>query len=93
MSTAERLAAEAPDVHARTLFLVSLLYGCYLRISEVAARPGFSPVMGQFRRDSKTGVWGFHIPISKGGKRRTVAVSADLLTALQDYRAYLGLTA
>lgn len=93
MSTAERLAAEVPDVHARTLFLVSLLYGCYLRISEVAARPGFSPVMGQFRRDSKTGVWGFHIPISKGGKRRTVAVSADLLTALQDYRAYLGLTA
>jgi len=92
MSTAERLAAEAPDVHARTLFLVSLLYGCYLRISEVAARPGFSPVMGQFRRDSKTGVWGFHIPISKGGKRRTVAVSADLLTALQDYRAYLGMT-
>ncbi len=92
MSTAEKLAAEAPDVYARSLFLVCLLYGCYLRISEVAARPGFSPVMGQFRRDSKTGVWGFHIPISKGGKRRTVAVSADLLTALQNYRTYLGLS-
>ena len=92
ISTAEQLAAQEPEQHERTLFLVSLMYSCYLRISEVAARPGFSPVMGQFRRDTKTGVWGFHIPRSKGGKKRTVAVSNQLLKALQRYRRFLGLS-
>ncbi|MBY4678855.1 tyrosine-type recombinase/integrase [Marinobacterium arenosum] len=92
VSTAEQLAASDPEQHERTLFLVNLMYGCYLRISEAAARPGFSPAMGQFRRDSKTGVWGFHIPRSKGGKKRTVAVSNQLLKALQRYRRFLGLS-
>lgn len=92
MATARAMAEQAPERHERTLFLVSLLYGCYLRISEVAARPGFSPVMGQFRRDSKTGVWGFRVPVSKGGKRRNVAVSKDLLVALERYRRFLGLS-
>lgn len=47
--------------------------------------------MGQFRRDTHSGVWGFFIPVSKGGKRRTVAVSNQLLKALERYRNYLGL--
>ena len=92
MSTARNLAETDPERQARTLFLVSLMYGCYLRISEVAARPGFSPVMSQFRRDSHTGIWSFHIPISKGGKKRTVAVSSELLDALKPYRASLNLS-
>lgn len=92
MQAALQLAKDDPAHHERSLFLVSLMYACYLRISEVAARPGFSPVMSQFRRDRKTGVWGYHIPASKGGKRRTVAVSAALLDALRRYRNYLGLT-
>lgn len=92
VSTAEKLADDVPEQHERTLFLINLMYGCYLRISEAAARPGFSPVMGQFRRDTKTGVWGFHIPRSKGGKRRTIAVSNQLLNALKRYRCYLGLS-
>ncbi|WP_188747464.1 tyrosine-type recombinase/integrase [Marinobacterium zhoushanense] len=92
VSTAESLAQNDPDQHERTLFLINLMYSCYLRISEAAARPGFSPVMGQFRRDTKTGVWGFHIPRSKGGKKRTVAVSNQLLKALQRYRHHLGLS-
>ena len=92
ISTAEQLANQQPEQHERTLFLISLMYSCYLRISEVAARPGFSPVMGQFRRDTKTGVWGFHIPRSKGGKKRTVAVSNQLLKALRRYRRFLGLS-
>lgn len=91
ISTAEHMAEEDPEIHKRTLFLIHLLYGCYLRISEVAARPGFTPTMGQFRRDQKTGVWGFHIPRSKGGKRRTVAVSSQLLESLQSYRKHLNL--
>ncbi len=92
MQAAQYLALKDPEVHQRTLFLISLMYGCYLRISEVSARPGFSPMMSQFKRDVKTGVWGFYIPRSKGGKRRTVAVSKALLTALKQYRCFLGLT-
>ncbi len=91
MATARELAREEPDLHERTLFLVSLMYGCYLRISEVSARPGFAPIMGQFRRDSQTGIWSYHIPRSKGGKQRSVAVSKALLQALKRYRRYLGL--
>lgn len=92
MSTAQSLAKNDPERHQRTLFLISLMYGCYLRISEVAARPGFSPVMSQFRRDSHTGIWSFHIPVSKGGKKRTVAVSRELLEALKQYRQSLKLS-
>jgi integrase len=92
ISTSTKLAQSDPETHERTLFLMSLMYSCYLRISEAAARPGFSPVMGQFRRDSKTAVWGFNIPRSKGGKKRTVAVSNDLLKALKRYRLFLGLS-
>lgn len=92
ISTSLKLAESEPEIHERTLFLMSLMYSCYLRISEAAARPGFSPVMGQFRRDAKTAVWGFHIPRSKGGKKRTVAVSNQLLKALQRYRQFLGLS-
>lgn len=92
LQAADNLAQESPEQHERSRFLVILMYACYLRISEVAARPGFTPVMGQFRRDSKTGVWGYYIPTSKGGKRRTVAVSTALLTALERYRTFLGLS-
>ncbi|WP_434668182.1 tyrosine-type recombinase/integrase [Aeromonas sp. NJAU223] len=93
MQAAEQLAEENPAQHERSRFLICLMYACYLRISEVAARPGFSPVMSQFRRDAKTGVWGYFIPRSKGGKRRTVAVSQALLDALKRYRTFLGLSA
>ncbi len=90
MSTARTLAMENQE-QERTLFLVSLMYGCYLRISEVAARPGFTPIMGQFQRHSQTGIWSYIIPKSKGGKGRSVAVSRDLLKALKRYRKHLGL--
>ncbi|GAA0794031.1 tyrosine-type recombinase/integrase [Marinobacterium sediminicola] len=92
MGMAHKLAKDNPQLHERTLFLVSLMYGCYLRISEVAARPGFAPIMGQFRRDGQTGIWSYHIPRSKGGKQRSVAVSKDLLRALKRYRKHLGLS-
>lgn len=92
VETAMTMAEENPDEHERTLFMLSLMYSCYLRISEVSARPGYSPTMSQFSRDSKTGVWGFLIPKSKGNKRRVVAVSQDLLRALKRYRQFLGLS-
>ncbi|EPR7484111.1 TPA: tyrosine-type recombinase/integrase [Vibrio parahaemolyticus] len=84
----EAMAEEDPDTHERTLFLIKLLYGTYCRISEIGARPGYAPVMSQFRRDKKTGNLGFFIPKSKGGKRRTVSVSDELRDALIRYRRF-----
>ncbi|TKB50685.1 site-specific integrase [Ferrimonas sediminicola] len=92
MECCDRLADAEPEVHQRTRFLIHLMYSCYLRISEVAARPGYTPVMGQFRRDRKTGVWGFFVPMSKSGKSGTVAVSDQLLQSLTRYRRFLGLS-
>ncbi|PKG73697.1 integrase [Shewanella sp. GutCb] len=92
MSTVTKLAAEQPELHQRSLFLIKLIYACYLRVSEVSARAGYSPIMDQFKRNPQTGIWSFHIPSSKGGKRRTVSMSDALLAALVEYRHYLNLS-
>lgn len=88
IETVEEMAKEDPVTHERTLFLIKLLYGTYCRISEIGARPGYAPIMSQFRRDKKTGNLGFYIPKSKGGKRRTVSVSDELKEALIRYRRF-----
>ena len=92
MATVTALAETSPELHQRSLFLISLIYCCYLRISDVSARAGYSPVMDQFKHNQQTGIWSFHIPLSKGGKRRSVAISKALLDALVKYRQFLGLT-
>lgn len=92
MATVTALAEASPELHQRSLFLISLIYCCYLRISDVSARAGYSPVMDQFKHNQQTGIWSFHIPLSKGGKRRSVAISKALLDALVKYRQFLGLT-
>ena len=92
MATVTGLAEEFPELHQRSLFLITLIYCCYLRVSDVSARAGYSPVMNQFKRNQQTGIWSFHIPLSKGGKRRSVAISKALLDALVKYRQFLGLT-
>lgn len=92
MDAAELMATEDPGRNERTRFLVVLLYAVFPRICELSARQGFSPTMAQFRRDKKTGVLGFYIPQSKGGKSRTVAVSQSLMEALKRYRQHLELT-
>ncbi|MGS0680636.1 tyrosine-type recombinase/integrase [Shewanella sp. 125m-7] len=91
MSTVEKLAKAQPELHQRSLFLIKLIYSCYLRVSEVSARAGYSPVMSQFKQNRHSGIWSFHIPKSKGGKSRSVAISKALLAALVDYRRYLKL--
>ncbi|MCG9966306.1 tyrosine-type recombinase/integrase [Shewanella cutis] len=91
MTTVTQLAEISPELHQRSLFLISLTYSCYLRISDVSARVGYSPVMGQFRQNTQTGIWSFHIPLSKGGKKRSVAISKALLAGLVKYRQFLGL--
>ncbi|MGS0693359.1 tyrosine-type recombinase/integrase [Shewanella sp. 0m-4] len=92
MSTVEKLAKAQPELHQRSLFLIKLIYSCYLRVSEVSARAGYSPVMSQFKQNRHSGIWSFHIPKSKGGKSRSVAISKALLAALVDYRRYLKLS-
>ncbi|WOT06997.1 tyrosine-type recombinase/integrase [Shewanella youngdeokensis] len=91
ISTVTKLAVEQPEQHQRSLFLIKLIYSCYLRVSEVSARAGYTPIMDQFKRNPQTGIWSFHIPTSKGGKRRTVSMSNALLAALVEYRRYLKL--
>jgi site-specific recombinase XerD len=88
----QQLADIKPLQYQRSLLLISLLYGCYLRISEVSARAGYSPVMSQFKQDRQSGIWYFHVPKSKSGKPRNIAVSKALLTALTKYRRFLGLS-
>ncbi|RYV01850.1 integrase [Shewanella sp. OPT22] len=91
-STVNSLAKKDSATYARHKFLIILIYSCYLRISDVSARAGYSPVMSQFKQNRQTGIWLFHIPNSKGGKSRTVTVSKNLLQAFIEYRGHLGLS-
>lgn len=86
----EQLAAENPKMHERTLFILSLLFGMYLRISELAASERWIPSMNDFAKDSN-GHWWF-TTVGKGNKERQIAVSASMLASLVRWRTYLGLT-
>ncbi len=89
LETAELMAAEDPDIHERTLFIMTALFVMYLRISELVADERSAPVMGDFRKD-RDGNWWFHVT-GKGNKHRTVTVSNAMLKALERYRQSLGL--
>ena len=91
LDSADRLAEEDPDKHERTRFMLSMLFGMYLRISELAASDRWVPSMNDFSRDIN-GCWWF-TTIGKGNKERQVAVSDDMLTSLSRWRLSLGLTA
>lgn len=89
IETAEQMADEDPENHERTLFIVTALFGMYLRISELVADERSAPVMGDFRADIDQNWW-FHVT-GKGNKDRTVTVSQDMLNALKRYRRSLSL--
>lgn len=84
IETAEQMADNDPDEHERTLFIITALFGMYLRISELVADERSAPVMGDFRADVDKNWW-FHVT-GKGNKDRTVTVSQDMLKALKRYR-------
>lgn len=90
IKTANNLAQNNPDVHQRTLFIMSALYSMYLRISELAASDRWIPTMKHFWRDSD-GNWWF-TTVGKGNKQRQIAVSNAMLAALKDWRQHLGLS-
>ncbi|WP_221798598.1 tyrosine-type recombinase/integrase [Oceanobacter mangrovi] len=90
METVEKLAAENPREHERSLFVMRCLFAMYLRISELVADERSTPVMGDFQRDMD-GNWWLRV-VGKGNKARMVTVSDEMLTALRRYRNHLGLS-
>ncbi|MEE9332808.1 MAG: hypothetical protein V3U65_01830 [Granulosicoccaceae bacterium] len=84
IETAELMADNDPEEHERTLFIITALFGMYLRISELVADERSAPVMSDFRADVDKNWW-FHVT-GKGNKDRTVTVSQDMLKALKRYR-------
>jgi site-specific recombinase XerD len=91
IETAEELAEEKPESHERALFMISALYGMYLRISELVASERWKPTMNDFHKDHD-GFWWF-TTVGKGNKERQIAVSDTMLAALRRWRKYQGLSA
>ncbi|MDP1574973.1 MAG: tyrosine-type recombinase/integrase [Coxiellaceae bacterium] len=89
IETAEIMAEENRDQHARTLFIMNALYGMYLRISELVVNARWTPTMGDFFRDAD-GLWWF-LTVGKGNKERKISVSNAMLNALKEYRKSLKL--
>ena len=84
IETAQTMAVEDPKFHERTLFVMSMLYLLYLRISELVADERWEPKMGDFFQDSH-GNWWFKT-VSKGNKERDITVPNSMLEALKRYR-------
>lgn len=90
IETAQSVAEKNSDKYERTLFMITVLYAMYLRISELAASKRWTPKMCDFYRDHD-GNWWFKT-VGKGNKQRQIAVSDAMLNALKRYRRYLGLS-
>ncbi len=90
IETAVMLADSEPEKHERTLFIMSALYGMYLRISELTTSPRWEPQMGHFFRDQYNNWW--FKTVGKGNKERDITVSDAMLNSLKRYRKYLGLS-
>lgn len=89
IATAESMAAEQPQVHERTLFVMNALFAMYLRISELVDTSRWQPQMGHFQADQE-GNWWF-LTVGKGNKEREISVSDAMLEALKRYRLSRGL--
>jgi site-specific recombinase XerD len=90
IETAKKLAEKTPDIHERTLFVMSILYSMYLRISELTASTRWTPKMNDFSRDADNNWW--FTTVGKGNKERQIAVSEAMLKALKRWRKHLNLS-
>jgi site-specific recombinase XerD len=88
LNATKQLAEQNSTKHKRTLFMLQMLYSLYLRISELASTSRWSPKMSDFFRDVNDDWW--FKTVGKGNKMRQIAVSAEMLDALRQYREYLG---
>lgn len=75
---AARMLAELSPEDERILFAITIMFTLYPRLSEISARNGFSPIMGQFRQN-ELGSWLFYVPLSKHGKSRNIGVSDETI--------------
>ncbi len=90
IKTAQDLADKDPAAHERTLFVMSVLYSLYLRISELVASVRWTPSMNHFYRDNDEQWW--FTTVGKGNKERQIAVSDAMLQALKRWRNFLNLS-
>lgn len=89
IDTAELMASKDGMIHERTLFIMNVLFGMYLRISELVETTRWTPRMGDFERDLE-GSWWFRT-VGKGNKERIISVSDNMLVALKRFRQSRGL--
>jgi len=90
IETVTQMADAEPEVHERSLFIISALYSMYLRISELVASDRWAPLMKNFYKDNNKHWW--FLVVGKGNKERDIAVSNSMLAALKRWRKYLGLS-
>ena len=90
IETAESMAAEQPQIHERTLFVMNALFAMYLRISELVDTSRWQPQMGHFQADQDGNWW--LLTVGKGNKEREISVSDAMLAALKRYRLSRGLS-
>lgn len=88
LDTLMKKAEEDPRFE-RNLFALVMMKSCYLRVSELAERDDWQPIMGHFQK--KMGyVW---ISIfGKGRKLRSVSVPDEMIPFLIRYRKHRGLS-
>ena len=72
--------------YERDVFILSCLYGMYLRISELITTSRWAPTMGDFFQDNEKNWW--FKTVGKGNKARQIAVSDAMLSALVHYRTH-----
>jgi len=90
LNAVELVLDENPDKWERALFIVSSLFGMYLRISELAESERWQPTMTDFWKDAHQNWW--FTTVGKGNKERDISVSDNMLVALKRFRLFLGLT-
>jgi site-specific recombinase XerD len=90
IETAKQLADQNPQKHERTLFIMSALYGMYLRISELTSSARWEPKMNHFSKDNDDNWW--FTTVGKGNKQRNITVSDSMLASLKRWRKHLSLT-
>jgi len=85
LDAAEAVAAEEPRVGERTLFCIVLMFGCYLRVSDLVGNGAWIPTMGCFVRDRDA--WWYHA-VGKGNVKEKIAVRPDCMNHLVRYRRF-----
>jgi integrase/recombinase XerD len=82
-------SANKNESYERNLFAIITLKSLYLRISEIASRNNWEPIMGHYFYD-KEYLW-LEV-LGKGNKKRRVSVPSRYIPFLQRYRSYRGLS-